>query len=202
LCVIIILSREAKYGSDQVLLRNSQERGSMKKIFLFITLSLLFANFAHARIGETLPELEKRFGKGKALSKLFVKSPFSKIVDLKKNGIRIRAYFIDSDKCDMISYSAKPGQSLKPDERAKFLNLNKQESVWIKTPKPTRFYDKSNLFKPKESWKRKDGKMFAYNFSNRTISILTPNYLEKQKELDDKIAAEKAKKEKHKLDGF
>ncbi len=184
-------------------MRNTQKKGSMNKILLcFILFTCFLVNLAEARIGETLPELEKRFGKGKPLSKLFAKAPFVKIISFTKNNIKIRAYFIDSDKCDMISYSAKAGQYLKPEEIAKLMEINKQGSEWIKTPKGIRFEKKTNLPTPKESWRRKDGKMFAYNFSNSTISILTKHYLEKYKELTDKIATEKAEKEKHKLDGF
>lgn len=171
----------------------------MKKIILLIAICLLFANFAEARIGETLSELEKRFGKGKALSKIYVKAPFSKMIDFEKNGIRIRAYFLGEDKCEMISYSAKPGTYLKPEQRAKLLEINKQGSEWIKSEKPVQY---ANLTKPKESWKRKDGKMFASNYFNRTISIITPTYIQKLKAHADKIAVEKAKKDKHKLDGF
>ena len=84
----------------------------MKKLILCFIIGFIFANFAEARIGETLPELKKRFGKGQALNKSYVKAPNKAIYDFKKNGIKIRAYFI-GNKCEMISYSRMSGISEK-----------------------------------------------------------------------------------------
>lgn len=174
----------------------------MKKLIYTLLVCLLFANFAEARIGETLPELEKRFGKGKIRSGLYTKPPFTVIYTFTKNDVSITAYFISGDKCDMISYSAKAGQYFKPGEIPKLLEINQQGFKWEKTDKPTSFDGKDTVFKPKESWTRTCGKMFAYNYANRTLCILSQNYLDKQKEVDNNNAADKAKKEETKLDGF
>lgn len=171
-------------------------------MILCLIVGVAFANVAYARIGEKLPELKKRFGKEKRESKTNTKLPFTAIYSFKKNGISIRAYFVGENKCDMITYSSSGCQYLKPKEREQLLFINRGDNKWIKTQKSHRFDGKIKLPKPKESWKSSDGVFFAYNFSNSTICILTKKYLDKQKEHDKKIKAEKQNKEKTKLDGF
>lgn len=174
----------------------------MKKLILLLILCFVFANLAHARLGETLAELEKRFGKGKLQSKIYTKPPFTTIYEFKKNGVTIRAYFVGGNQCDMISYSAPAGQHLKPENIQTLLAINSQDSKWKKLSNPDLFKDAFRAATFKESWKREDGKMFAFKTVTSTLAIFTQNYIDKQKEHDKKVAGEKAKKEKHKLDGF
>ena len=172
----------------------------MKQVALMGLIFLLSCVSAYARYGETLEELEKRFGKGSKQSDIYLKPPAEVVYNFKMNDISVTAYIVGG-KCEKITYSTSGMKKFTEDEIQKFLELNRQEHNWIRTDKPKRFDNKTKYI-PIQSWYRDCMKVVAYNHDNKTISIMSKEYIQKEMDIEKKEAEDKKAKEKKKLDGF
>ena len=172
----------------------------MKTLLLFSLIFLISCVSAYARYGETLEELEKRFGKGSKQSYLYLKPPAEVVYNFKMNNIYVSAYMVDG-KCDKIVYSSTGGKEFTEDEILNFLALNGQGHSWIRTDKPKRFDNKTTDI-PNRSWYRDCMKVVAYNYHNRDITIISLDYIQKEMDSEKKAKEAKEAKEKMKTDGF
>lgn len=172
----------------------------MKQLVLLSLIILLSCVSVYARYGETLEELEKRFGKGSKQPSVYLKPPAEVVYNFKMNDINVTAYMV-GDKCDKIAYSTSGMKKFTDDEIQNLLELNRQGHNWIRTDKPKRFDNKTKYI-PIQSWYRDCMKVVAYNHDNKTISIMSKDYIQKEMDIEKKQAEAKESKEKKKLDGF
>lgn len=172
----------------------------MKILALLSLIFLLSCVSAFARYGETLEELEKRFGKGSKQPSVYLKPPAEVVYEFKMNDINVRAYMVGG-KCEKIMYINSGMKKFTEDEIQKLLELNRQEFHWIKTDKP-KWFDNKTKYMPIQSWYRDCMKLVAYNHDNKTITIMSQNYIQKEMEIEKKEKEAKESKEKKKLEGF
>ena len=103
----------------------------MRRLLLTILIFMSASIALHARYGETLEQLETRFGKGsKAVLTPNDKNIFDAINGFKKNDVNITAYMIDG-KCERITYNNAKGFT--EEEISNLLEANKLNSSWTPT---------------------------------------------------------------------
>jgi hypothetical protein len=150
------------------------------KAVMLVVVALVPAR-AYARLGETLEQCTKRYGK-----------PFKKKgndFDFKKNGFIIHVIFLKNGKAGRIDFVKIDGGGPKMpgeityNEKLLLLKANSQGKKWVEI----------ECDSPDSAWKRSDGAKALY--SGRMLLIMTKESM--------KVTFEaKAKKEKKKLEGF
>ena len=170
----------------------------MRRLLFF----LIFLNTSivlHARYGETLEQLETRFGKANISN---TRSVADVIYYFNKNGVTITAYMLNA-KCEKISYNNP--KVFKDEEIMTLLELNKQKSLWIPLSNPRRFDGKKEPI-PKKCWQSEDYRLYAERYAvyiSDTLVISSKVYLEKEQEVEKKTKETKEKeKNANKVEGF
>lgn len=168
----------------------------MQRPLLTILIFMSACIILHARYGETVDQLETRFGKANISP---IKSFSDVIYYFNKNGTTITTYMINA-KCERISYNNNKG--FKDEEIMTLLELNKQNSLWAPIVKPRRFDGKKDSL-PSKCWQSEDLKLYAEKYGSATLVIFSKLYLEKEQQYEKKLQEEKEKtKNASKVEGF
>jgi hypothetical protein len=172
--------------------------GYFKLLIVLIVVLLAFASQVEARLGETMEQCEKRYGKPTSSEE------FGGIQGLafKKNDFTIRVFIING-KCGMISYEKEGELINKPlskEEIEKFLSSNSQDFEWEVKDTMGEAYSTSDELLMQDlmrdamkciRWRRRDGAIAFYNKLESQLVFTTKKALE--------IGS---KNEKDSLDGF
>jgi len=156
----------------------------MKPLTVLVLITLLLPLTAHARLGETEPELTARFGRPQTKGKFstFAQGhtiPLGWELTFRQNDWTITCDLVD-DRCARIRYY-KPGDWT-DDQILTVLTVNAQGAKWSDITKP------ANRYYVRE-WKREDGAI-AHWQRGLSMTITTPAF-----EQAEMLAKEKAKVE-------
>ncbi|MEM8953403.1 MAG: hypothetical protein AAGD22_04545 [Verrucomicrobiota bacterium] len=175
-----------------------------------LTMTVLAASPADARLGETLKELEARFGKGRNVTagNTGIKPPIKANWHFEKNGIRISANFI-GEKCGYIYYQPLQGSSaprkFPPEYIAELLKVNVSGSRWISDDEPRNVFERlgKRTATPKASWYRADGKAYAiFSSTGNQVTLVSEDYIQTILNYNTEAAAAADKKNQKRLEGF
>jgi hypothetical protein len=148
--------------------RLRRQAGRVKLLALGLTVLALGAPDAQARLGETVPELIQRFGRGEERAPFF---PGSQHLVFIRQGFVIDVALIDgTSQMELYSlYNQRSNTVLDGDKVKELLGIEDQGQHW--TPIAT---DEDN------KWLRDDGAVAFFNRTNQTFSAETKNYIDQE----------------------
>lgn len=132
---------------------------------LALALLLLFATAtAHARLGETLEELAKRFGPPVLVAGRHVINPspppWDKPYGYEKDGFKIRVHLVNG-RCEYIVYYRLDNRPLTEAQALALRQANDPGTGWVPVTPPKYFYPIVGGRKPDAAWHADDYRRFA-----------------------------------------
>jgi hypothetical protein len=131
---------------------------------------------AFARYGETVDQLKERYGQGRVTKtgQTTERHFAEEVWSFKKDPFSIKAY-VTKGICVRIVYQTANGSPIKPEDVTMLLDVNKGDSLWLKSDQPTNY--EGGKIAPVQSWRRIDQKAYGMQYKN-AIYFYSPEYAE------------------------
>lgn len=162
-----------------------------------VAMWLAGGSVARARLGETLAQIQARFGKGAHNPLVWVgfESPLKPdFYAFGKDGVSIYTYFWRGT-CGRVIY-VKPQQNFTEDDLMELLKAN--GGLWIEEKNPT--WDLVKNRKAQRMWRREDNKAWAELRSSSRLELVTFDWLAAERDVEAQKARDATTPKK--LKGF